>query len=796
MRLRHSSTPPELKATQKELERIAKEKEAAVNDQDYERAQELRDAESAAKARVDQLRSDWQAALAAETPEVTEEDIAQVVALWTGIPVTRIAQEESERLLQMEDALHKRVIGQQEAIDTVSRAVRRARAGLKDPKRPIGSFIFLGPTGVGKTELAKALAEFMFGSEDALIKIDMSEFMERHNVSRLVGAPPGYVGFEEGGQLTEAVRRKTYSVVLLDEIEKAHPEVFNMLLQILEDGHLTDAKGRRVDFRNTVIIMTSNVGAKELLKDTSLGFRPVSATEDREREAQYDRMKDKVLEQLKTTFRPEFLNRVDSQVVFRSLTVEEIREIVDLLLARVRDAAEGAADRPRGQPGGQGPHHQARLRRRLRRPAAAPRHPEHDRGPARRGAPGGSLHGRRHDRRGPLGGRRPDHRTARGEDARRGRLGRVARARRPAAYVCQACAAAFPRWEGQCRACGAWNSLVETLVRPPTGRRAASAGPPAGPVRSSRCPWPRFEVAGRPPRRSTGIGEVDRVLGGGLVPGSLLLLAGEPGIGKSTLVLQVAAGVARRTGRERAPGAHATPAPTSSTPAPRNRRRSSTCAPPAWASPTARPGAALAVLAEHRRGGHHRGGRRHCGRRSWWSTPSRRSPLDDLDGPARLGRPGAGVGRPAGRLRARRRACPSCSSGHVTKDGSLAGPRTLEHLVDAVLMLEGDRYGVAAPPARPEEPPRLDRGGRRPGDDGQRAARGAGRGGRLPGRRARGARVWRWRPSWRAAGRSWWRSRRSWRRPASGRPGARCPASTSTGSCCSSPCSGAVAAST
>jgi ATP-dependent Clp protease ATP-binding subunit ClpC len=337
VRLRHSSVPAELKESQKELERIAKEKEAAVNDQDYERAQELRDAESAAKAAADQMRSDWKAALAAETPEVTEEDIAQVVALWTGIPVTRIAQEESERLLQMEDALHHRVVGQQEAIATVSKAVRRARAGLKDPKRPIGSFIFLGPTGVGKTELAKALAEFMFGSDDSLIKIDMSEFMERHNVSRLVGAPPGYVGFEEGGQLTEAVRRKSYSVVLLDEIEKAHPEVFNMLLQILEDGHLSDSKGRRVDFRNTIIIMTSNVGAKDLLKDRSLGFRPVNADVDQEREAQYERMRTKVLEQLKTTFRPEFLNRVDSQIVFRSLSVDEIREIVDLLLARVRE---------------------------------------------------------------------------------------------------------------------------------------------------------------------------------------------------------------------------------------------------------------------------------------------------------------------------------------------------------------------------------------------------------------------------------------------------------------------------
>jgi ATP-dependent Clp protease ATP-binding subunit ClpC len=229
------------------------------------------------------------------------------------------------------------VIGQEEAIATVSKAVRRARAGLKDPKRPIGSFIFLGPTGVGKTELAKSLAEFLFGSEDQLIKIDMSEFMERHNVSRLVGAPPGYVGFEEGGQLTEAVRRKSYSVVLLDEIEKAHPEVFNILLQILEDGHLTDAKGRRVDFRNTVIIMTSNLGAKSLLKDTSLGFRPVAVDQAAQSEQQYDRMKEKVLDQLKTQFRPEFLNRVDSVVVFRSLQLDEIHQIVDLLLARVRD---------------------------------------------------------------------------------------------------------------------------------------------------------------------------------------------------------------------------------------------------------------------------------------------------------------------------------------------------------------------------------------------------------------------------------------------------------------------------
>ncbi len=337
VRLRHSSLPPEIKEAAKRLVQVTKEKDEAINRQDYEVAASLRDAEAVAREELDRLHAEWRARQDAETPDVGEEEIAEVVAMWTGIPVTRIAQEESERLLHMEEALHARVIGQDEAIGTISKAVRRARAGLKDPKRPIGSFIFLGPTGVGKTELAKSLAEFLFGSEDALIKIDMSEFMERHNVSRLVGAPPGYVGFEEGGQLTEAVRRKSYAVVLLDEIEKAHPEVFNILLQILEDGQLSDAKGRRVDFRNTVIIMTSNVGATSLLKDTSLGFQPVRLTDTERAEQQYERMKNKVLDQLKNQFRPEFLNRVDSVVVFRSLTIDEIREIVDLMLQRVRD---------------------------------------------------------------------------------------------------------------------------------------------------------------------------------------------------------------------------------------------------------------------------------------------------------------------------------------------------------------------------------------------------------------------------------------------------------------------------
>jgi len=337
VRLRHSSAPPELRIAQKELDKITKEKDAAINAQEYEQAATLREAEATSRETADRLRAEWQASTSGEAPKVDEEEIAQVVAMWTGIPVTRIAQEESERLLKMEEVLHTRLIGQEEAIETVSRAVRRARAGLKDPKRPIGSFIFLGPTGVGKTELAKALAEYMFGSEDTLIKIDMSEFMERHNVSRLVGAPPGYVGFDEGGQLTEAVRRKSYAVILLDEIEKAHQEVFNILLQILEDGHLTDAKGRRVDFRNTIIIMTSNLGAAKIQTNSSLGFRQQGDTVETRATASYDLMKEKVQAELKQNFRPEFLNRLDATVVFRSLTVEEIAKIVDLMLKRVHD---------------------------------------------------------------------------------------------------------------------------------------------------------------------------------------------------------------------------------------------------------------------------------------------------------------------------------------------------------------------------------------------------------------------------------------------------------------------------
>ncbi len=335
VRLQRATTPPTLKDALRGLESVQSEKDAAIGAQQYELAAELRDRESKLREKIEKLEAGWQTQQGVDRPVVGPEDIAHVVSMWTGIPVMRIAEEETARLLKMEEAIRGRVIGQDEAITVVSRAVRRARAGLKDARKPIGSFIFLGPTGVGKTELARALAEFMFGSEESLIRIDMSEFMERHSVARLVGAPPGYVGYEEGGQLTEAVRRKSYSVILLDEIEKAHPEVFNILLQILDDGRLTDAKGRRVDFRNTIVIMTSNVGTEAIRKDSRLGFLTAS-DQDRAKADEYQRMKDKVLGELKNIFRPEFLNRIDATVAFHALGKEEIRQIVDLMLNRVR----------------------------------------------------------------------------------------------------------------------------------------------------------------------------------------------------------------------------------------------------------------------------------------------------------------------------------------------------------------------------------------------------------------------------------------------------------------------------
>jgi ATP-dependent Clp protease ATP-binding subunit ClpC len=334
VRMQRASAPPSLKEVMRSLESVQNEKESAIAAQQYELAAEYRDREAQLRTKLEHLEQGWQAEQGKDKPVVTAEDIAQVVAMWTGIPVMQIAEEESARLLKMEDALRDRVKGQDEAVLTVAKAVRRARAGLGDPRRPNGAFIFLGPTGVGKTELVRALAEFMFGTEEAMVKIDMSEFMERHSVARLVGAPPGYIGYEEGGQLTEAVRRKPYSVVLLDEIEKAHPEVFNILLQIMDDGRLTDAKGRKVDFRNTIIIMTSNAGAELIRRETGLGFH--KAESQQSAQEQYEKMKDKVLAEMKKLFRPEFLNRIDATVVFRALGREQIREIVDLQLNRTQ----------------------------------------------------------------------------------------------------------------------------------------------------------------------------------------------------------------------------------------------------------------------------------------------------------------------------------------------------------------------------------------------------------------------------------------------------------------------------
>ncbi|MDI6822498.1 MAG: ATP-dependent Clp protease ATP-binding subunit [Actinomycetota bacterium] len=328
VRIKSMTTPPDFNEFEEELMRIQREKEVAVGAKQLEKAASLRDKE---KALITEKRTKVGRWIPKTKIKVTEEEIAQIVSAWTGIPVFRLTEEESTKLLRMEEALHKRVVSQDEAIESVSRAIRRTRAGLKDPKRPTGSFIFLGPSGVGKTELARTLAEYLFGDEDALVQLDMSEYMEKHTVSRLVGSPPGYVGYEEGGQLTEVVRRRPYSVILFDEVEKAHPDVFNVLLQILEDGHLTDAQGRTVDFKNSIIIMTSNIGARYIQKATPVGFsKPTEET------LSYEDMKEKIMSELKRTFRPEFLNRVDDVIVFRGLTKEDIKKIVDIMLDRLR----------------------------------------------------------------------------------------------------------------------------------------------------------------------------------------------------------------------------------------------------------------------------------------------------------------------------------------------------------------------------------------------------------------------------------------------------------------------------
>jgi ATP-dependent Clp protease ATP-binding subunit ClpC len=333
MRIKTMSAPPRYRELEDEIEKVRKDKEASIEAQEFEKAASLRDKERKLTQKKRELEENWRAEEGAgEQPEIGEEEIADIVSMWTGIPVFKLTEAESQKLIRMEDELHKRVIGQEEAIVAVSKSIRRARAGIKDPKRPTGSFIFLGPSGVGKTELARTLAEFLFGDEDAMIQVDMSEYMEKHSVSRLVGSPPGYIGYDEGGQLTEAVRRKPYSVVLLDEVEKAHPDVFNILLQILEDGKLTDAQGRKVDFRNTIVIMTSNIGAGTISKNQTLGFSVGDDTG-----LSYDEMKERIMGELKRVFRPELLNRIDEVIVFHKLTKEEIMTIVDLMMKRLRD---------------------------------------------------------------------------------------------------------------------------------------------------------------------------------------------------------------------------------------------------------------------------------------------------------------------------------------------------------------------------------------------------------------------------------------------------------------------------
>ncbi len=397
MRIKSMTSPPANREFEEEIESTRREKEAAIEAQEFEKAAALRDEERKLAGKKRELEEEWESGESVERPSIGEEEIADIVSMWTGIPVFKLTEAETQKLMRMEEELHKRVIGQHPAIEVISKAIRRSRAGLKDPKRPTGSFIFLGPSGVGKTELARTLAEFLFGDDEAMIRIDMSEYMEKHAVSRLVGSPPGYIGYDEGGQLTEAVRRKPYSVLLLDEIEKAHPDVFNILLQILEDGRLTDAQGRTVDFRHAIVIMTSNIGAAEIARNTPLGF----AVSDDETGITYDDMKNRIMGELKKVFRPEFLNRIDDVIVFHKLQKEEIRQIVELLLGahpRVdgRTRAAARADRSR-----QGPACRQGLGPRDGRPSAAARDPALHRGPARRLRAARTADARRHRSGGP-----------------------------------------------------------------------------------------------------------------------------------------------------------------------------------------------------------------------------------------------------------------------------------------------------------------------------------------------------------------------------------------------------------
>ena len=420
LRIKTMTAPPRYRELEDEIERVRTEKENAIESQEFEKAASLRDKERKLTQKKKELEENWRTEESEEQPEVGEDEIADIVSMWTGIPVFKLTEAESQKLIRMEDELHKRVVGQHQAIVAASKAIRRARAGIKDPKRPTGSFIFLGPSGVGKTELARTLAEFLFGDEDAMIQVDMSEYMEKHSVSRLVGSPPGYVGYDEGGQLTEAVRRKPYSVLLLDEIEKAHPDVFNILLQILEEGKLTDSQGRKVDFRNAIVIMTSNIGAGQIAKNQTLGFSIGD-----EHGLSYEEMKGRVTGELKKVFRPELLNRIDEIIVFHKLEKSEILTIVDLQLKRLREQMADLRGRDRAHRRRQGRARRAGLRPGDGRPAAAPRDPALHRGPARRLRARPQPQSRRHDPHRPEG--RPHRRRGRVARRHQDHRGRAAR---------------------------------------------------------------------------------------------------------------------------------------------------------------------------------------------------------------------------------------------------------------------------------------------------------------------------------------------------------------------------------
>ena len=542
MRIKSMTSPPANRELEGEVETTRREKEAAIEAQEFEKAAALRDKERKLTNKKHEFEKEWESGETGERPSIGEEEIADIVSMWTGIPVFKLTEAETQKLMRMEDELHKRVIGQHPAVEVISKAIRRSRAGLKDPKRPTGSFIFLGPSGVGKTELARTLAEFLFGDDESMIRIDMCEYMEKHAVSRLVGSPPGYVGYDEGGQLTEAVRRKPYSVLLLDEIEKAHPDVFNILLQILEDGRLTDAQGRTVDFRHAIVIMTSNIGAAEIARNTPLGF----AVSDDETGITYDDMKNRIMGELKKVFRPEFLNRIDDVIVFHKLQKEEVKQIVELLLLRIRESmAERELQLELTDPAkdllvekGWDPSMGARpLRRAIQRyiedpladfvlreqltPGAtvvvnpAPEgeegevrltivKPKKQKTPGRRRRRRGARRGRgRLARR----GRAPSTSPKRPSRARPSGLGpsyqpekpepsQATRRLQPMArgtiQICSECGFQTAQWLGQCPGCEAWNTLVEERI--PTAR-GASGGAAARRARARRprggCGWRR-----------------------------------------------------------------------------------------------------------------------------------------------------------------------------------------------------------------------------------------------------------------------------------------------------------------